>query len=399
MKQKIIVLTNGCPENRYDGAQIKNRFIQNQWIYTNQVSEADVIVFNTCGQSYIKNRKDRVIPALEMLKEIQRTKKPSAEIIVCGCLPKINPTELEKAHQGKIIYRNELKKLTELYNLEYDPQFPNNHNLIPYTTTIKKINKRNIKKFFSYPLKTQLLFLRIRRKSKKLEQEINAFRDKTYVIKVSTGCLSNCAFCTIRKSRGLLKSKPIEKIISELKEGIQRGYTEFGFLGTDVGAYGRDHKQTLVDLFNEIIKIKADFTVRIRNINPKYLIEMYPKLKRIFKTGKISYIESSAESGSNRILKKMRRMYKIEDYIDVIKSINQEFPDIKIRTQIIIGFPGETDEDFKETLQLFDKCRFDSVEIYEYRPEKISIKDDQYKPVRERKIHRWTYQLRKKIYS
>ena len=228
MKRKIIVLTNGCPENRYDATQIQNRFIQNGWSVTKKVSEADVIVFNTCGQSSTKNHNERIIPSLEMLKEIQNVKKPSAEINVCGCLPKINPTELEKSHQGRIININELEKLSEIYNLRHDPQVSNNHNIIPQITTIKKINNSKITKFLSYPLKTKLLFLHVWRKSRKMDQEINVFRDKTYVIKVSTGCLSNCAFCTIRKARGLLQSKSIEDIITEFREGLQKGFSEFG---------------------------------------------------------------------------------------------------------------------------------------------------------------------------
>lgn len=399
MERKIIILTNGCPENRYDATQIQNKFKQNGWSITKRVSEADIIIFNTCGQSYNNNPNERIIPSIKMLKEIQKEKKSSAEIIVCGCLPKTNPTELEKHHHGKIIYKDELEKLSEICNLKNDLQISNNYNLIPYTTTIKKIDKRILTKFLSYPIKTKLLHLRIWGKLNKINKEINVFREKTYVIKVSTGCLSNCAYCTIRKARGILKSKSIEDIITEFKEALKMGVSEFGFIGTDVGAYGRDHHQTLVDLLNEIIKIDADYKIRIRNINPKYLIEMYPKLKQIFKSGKISYIESSVESGSNYILRKMRRMYKIEDYINVIRSINREFPDMKIRTQIIVGFPGETEEDFKETLKLLDKCRFDFVETYEYRPEnQISI-NDKNKPVQQEKIQKWLYQIRKKIYS
>lgn len=201
----------------------------------------------------------------------------------------------------------------------------------------------------------------------RLDQAINVFGPNSFCIKVSTGCPNKCAFCAVKISRGKLRSKPIDRVIEEFEEGLARGYKEFALLGTDVGAYGRDHGNTLVDLLRELIKIEGDYTIRLRNIQPKFLIEMMPELIEILQSGKISYISSAAESGNNRILKLMRRGYTIEDYKEAILTLKSRFLELQIRTQIMVGFPGETEQEFQDSLRLLDEIKFDFVEVYPFQ--------------------------------
>jgi len=225
-----------------------------------------------------------------------------------------------------------------------------------------------------------------------LDQQINVFRAHSFCIKVSTGCPNKCAFCAVKISRGELKSKPIDRIAEEFEEGLARGYTEFALLGTDVGAYGRDQDNTLVDLLRELVKREGDYTIRLRNIQPKFLIEMMPELREVLRSGKISYLSSAAQSGNNRILGLMNRGYKIEDYKEAILTLKSRFPKLQIRTQIMVGFPSETEDEFQDTLRLLDEVNFDFVEVYPFqaRPntEAARMKDQIPQKVIRRRYHK-----------
>lgn len=200
------------------------------------------------------------------------------------------------------------------------------------------------------------------------DQEYNVFHPHSFCIKVSTGCPNKCAFCAVKISRGELKSKPIHKIVEEFEEGLAKGYKEFSLLGTDVGAYGKDQGVTLVDLLRELIKRKGDYTIRLRNTHPKFLIKMMPEFQKILRSGKISYLSTAAESGNNRILNLMRRGYRIEDYKEAILTLKSQFQSLQIRTQIMVGFPSETEEEFQDSLRLLDEIDFDFVEVYQFQP-------------------------------
>lgn len=187
-----------------------------------------------------------------------------------------------------------------------------------------------------------------------------------FFIKASTGCLGNCTYCAVRLSRGTTRSKPIEKIVIDFRKGIEKGFKLFYLLGTDLGAYGQDLGYNLADLLKEIVKEIGDYKVGIRNINPYYLKQMLPDLCESFKSGKIFHITCAVESGSNRILGLMGRKYTTEEFKECIGKIKREFPEILIRTQIMVGFPTETDDDFYESIKLVDDIPVDFVEVYKF---------------------------------
>lgn len=305
-----------------------------------------------------------------MLKKIMEEKKSSAEIIVSGCLAKTYKDLIREIHNGFIIDPNGFERFCKIFKPIKKIEDVHANHLISRQITLSKRPKTNLKRFMNIPYYYYVL----RRKTMDakvlhLAREYNVYNSNTFLIKVSTGCLCNCSFCSIHLARGRLKSKPIGRISEEFDQGLTEGYTEFGLIGTDVGCYGRDQGNTLITLLRKLLKKEGNYKIRLRNIQPKLLIEMLPELREIFKSGKISYIESSAESGNNRILDLMNRGYKIEDYKKAIRLINNEFPEIKIRTQFIVGFPSETGNEFQDTLRLIDELKFDFLEIYKYRAE------------------------------
>ncbi|MDH5364874.1 MAG: radical SAM protein, partial [Dehalococcoidia bacterium] len=331
------------------------------------IQDAETIVFNACGLTQATQEF-----SIKIIRFIQAQKKASTELVVCGCLPKINKPRLREVHQG-VTFEHEIEDLADIIETETSPQDAYANHLVPraHVPSTHRWRVPDLKRMVNPMSIIEKLTESYRNR---LDQAINVFGPNSFCIKVSTGCPNKCAFCAVKISRGKLRSKPIDRVVEEFEEGLAQGYKEFALLGTDVGAYGRDHGITLVDLLRELIKIKGDaqhglrhYTIRLRNIQPKFLIEMMPELREILRSGKISYISSAAESGNNRILKLMRRGYTIEDYKDAILTLKSQFPELQIRTQIMVGFPGETEQEFQDSLRLLDEIKFDFVEVYPFQ--------------------------------
>lgn len=347
LSKKFYLACTGCPEARIDSSRVQNFLLKNGWKRTNELEEADLIMFRACGLTkwYIER-------CLGLIRDINTKKKPNAQFIVWGCLPKIDPEALRTVYRGVTFGEEEADVLDRILDAKKPLAEVVANSVIP----VYEFQWSGIKGFI----------LKIRTFIYNRLSIIPS--PSVFLIKVSTGCLDNCSYCTVHKSRGLLRSKSIEQVVNEFRDGLSKGYRYFGLLGTDVGAYGKDIGHNLVDLLTELTKEKGNYKIGLRNINPRYLIEMFEQLRPIFATGKIWLLESSAESGSNRILKLMRRRYNIQDFVRCIRSLNKDYPNIFLRTQIMVGFPTETEEDFQKSKRLLSDLRFDSVEVYDFSP-------------------------------
>lgn len=345
--KKACIICTGCPESRIDSTRVRNFFIANGWTITDEVEEADLVLFRACG---LKNEDQN--NAIKMIEDLKSKKKWNSELIVWGCLPKININALRKVHSGITFGANEMNILDKILEAKIPISEIKGNYCMP--SEIGPFHKRILSKL---KIIENLFFLR---------KEISVSNDSIFQIKVSSGCLDSCTFCSVRKSRGAVRSKTVDEIVAEFQDGLDKGFQYFGLLGTDLGAYGRDLGLNLVDLLLELIKKEGNYKIGLRNVNPCFLIEMFDRLRPIFASGKIWFLSSSVESGSNRILKCMKRRYKVQDFAKCIRVLNDEYPNIYLRTQVMVGFPGETEQDFKMTLKLFDELKFDWVEIYRY---------------------------------
>jgi tRNA A37 methylthiotransferase MiaB len=359
---KVFLTTNGCPENRIDLARMQEFLIGNRWEIANSIEESDLILFNACALTHGMQES-----SMKIISELNFRKKPSTELIVCGCLPKINNNRLREVYKNITFGSDEIEILSEALKIQANPENICANYLLPRYNNGHANRWRipNLKKLFSMSAIKRKLFYNYYRH---LCDAINVFHPYSFCIKISTGCLTNCSYCAVRISRGILKSKPLNTIIHEFEEGLAKGFSEFSLIGTDTGSYGRDQGITLVTLLKELLLKEGDYQIRLRNIQPRFLIEIMPELQELFKNGKISYISSAVQSGNNRILKLMNRGYRIEDYKDTIRLINKEFPQIQIRTQIMVGFPSETEEEYQDSVRLLDELNFDIVETYLYSP-------------------------------
>lgn len=228
---------------------------------------------------------------------------------------------------------------------------------------------------------------------------------RSFIVEISKGCLGNCAYCVIRHSRGILKSRPADDIINEVKAGIEKEVKEILLTATETAGYGLDIDTSLSGLLYRIIEIIKDQQLLIFYANPRWLIKDWDNLKFIFATGKIHFIHLSLNGGSNSVLKRMNRGYSLEEFETLINSIKRSSPDTVLQTQVITGFPGETDDDFAITLDFFKRNYFHNVQVHAFdarkgaeaaaMPDQIS---DKVKQKRRRVLYRLTLK-RKVLYN
>ncbi len=367
-KQKVIVITNGCPENRLDSFRVEQFFIKNGWPMALTIKDADIILFNACGQSCEKS--------VPMVNRIQARKKKTTEFIVFGCLPKTMKLELKKIFTGPTFGSDDFAKLDELFPSETSAKTIEANFLVPHESL--PLSKRfflQMNKTKSNPVEIIRLFQRkfSSYRKKQIGHKVHISGKDIFNIKISSGCSSQCSYCSIRFSRGLLISTPVNDVINETKRGISRGYKKIALIGTEIANYGSDIGVNLPHLLDKLLKLDSDYKIMLRNLNPHYFLKYLPELIKIFKSGKISHLETAFQSGNNRILKLMKRGYTIEEYKQAIHRFKQEVPGLEIRTQVMVNFPSETEEEMQDTLNVLKELKFDVVELYDFRAEPYTL--------------------------
>ena len=323
---------------------------------TSDISSADYIFVTTCAfnQQYENDAVASINTALS-------SKKNGARVIVSGCLSKINP-ELFKTFSGvESLAPSETEKIEEIIPSEYRVR-----DVAANTVSVEEYSKN---KMFTAGIRLKSFFQKIQRVVPFIKPP--AWLDTVpmpdwYFIRGATGCLGNCSYCAIKRSRGNVRSTPPDKIIFELEKAVRNGYREISFAGDDMGCYGMDAGFDLSWLFDEIVKLKGDFNINIRFIEPIWLIKNIGKLERAFKSGRIKSFCAPLQSGSQRILKLMNRHYKISDAAAVIDYILENTRVRSISSIVMVGFPGETAEDFKKSYELLSRVKVNVYQALKY---------------------------------
>lgn len=358
MKTVFVTSSSGsCPENLMDAARLKVFLAKNRLQIVNDPVKADLLIFNTCSHTQ-HSAKD----SLDSVQRLQKIAKIGAEVIAVGCLTKINPQELNRIYSGTMISEKDFNKFDGIIHA----QNPMDDVVANEVDTIHHLKNKNLKNIL-FSSSVQLLKSYYNR----LDRRVNLYRpgdSSIFYIKISSGCLNKCTYCGIRKSRGSIRSKPIKKIIAEFKDGLNRGYRDFSLMGTDLGPQGRDLGYTLTDLLGEMLKERGEYRIGVRNVHPYFLKLMIADIEKLLATRKIWYMGIPSESGSNKILKLMKRNHSAEDVQESVRRLKAAHPDILLRTQMMVGFPTETKQDFDESIKLLNETDFDFSEIYQYSP-------------------------------
>jgi threonylcarbamoyladenosine tRNA methylthiotransferase CDKAL1 len=330
--------TYGCSANVADSEQMAGLLKQAQFDNVKSIEEADIIILNSCTV-----KSPTADAFLNRVKDLKK-EYPYKTMIITGCIPQSEP---ERFKDFSIVGTKQI------------------HNIVPVVEEALNDNTvRMLETGEMPPLNLPKI-----RKNPIVE-----------IIPINRGCLSACTFCKTKQARGNLQSYPIEEIFSVAKKAVYEGVKEIWLTSQDTMCYGFDIKTNLAKLLQELVKIPGQFKIRVGMGNPIHLKKIKSELIPMFNHEKIfKFIHLPAQAGSNKVLKKMRRGNTNEEYLSLIKQIKRDVPEITIATDIIVGFPEETEEDFWETLQTVKTTSPDIINISRYwaRPNTPAAKMEQ----------------------
>lgn len=323
---KVAIHSLGCKVNIYESEYVISLLKKNNYQIVDFSSFSDIYIINTCSVTNESDRKSR--------KAISQARKnnPNAIIIVMGCYSQLKADEIEA---DIIIGNKDKSKIIELIN-EYQAK------------------KEKVKKI--YDLKHTTFE----------NMEIDKFINHTRAfVKIQDGCNAFCSYCIIPYTRGNIRSKNKEDVINEIKKLVDNGYQEIVLTGIHTGKYGIDLNTNLETLLKELVKIKGLYRLRLSSIEINEITEGIIKL---IKENNImaKHLHIPLQSGSDKILKLMNRHYDTKYFYEKIKKIREEILDISITTDLIVGFPYETEECFAETIDLLKKIKFSHIHTFPY---------------------------------
>ena len=341
MERTVAFYTLGCKVNQYETNAMEQQFIQNNYKIVDNTEKADIYVINTCTVTNMADRKSRQM--LRRVKEINQ----SAVIVVCGCYAQVAKTELEQIPEVDIILGiNEKNKIVQIVE-EY---LASKNNIIEVADVSK-------------------------------QKEFLDFGDVTYteknraVIKVQDGCNMFCSYCLIPYARGRIRSRKIENVVSEIEKIAKQGIKEVVITGIHVASYGKDFENEnirLINLLEEINKIEGTERIRLSSLEPTIVDEEFAQ--RLSKLEKIcDHFHLSLQSGCDATLKRMNRKYTTARYKEATEILRKFYPNANFTTDVIVGFPGETDEEFNQTYKFLKEIEFYKMHIFKYSPRKGTV--------------------------
>ena len=340
---KAYVRTYGCQQNVADGEKIKGLLETMGFSFTEDSSDADLVIFNTCAIR--EHAEDRVFGNLGALKNVKR-KNPSMLIAVCGCMT-------EQAHVAERI-----KKSFPFVNLVFGTHVI--HKLPELLFTTISDSRRIFERGDESEDKNIVEGLPIRR-----DGSFKAF------VTVMYGCDNFCSYCIVPYVRGRERSRRPEAIETEFRQLIEEGYKDITLLGQNVNSYGKnlDQPVNFAELLRRLDGIEGDYRIRFMTSHPKdatrELIDVMAEGRHI-----AHHLHLPVQSGNNRVLKAMNRGYTREKYLELIDYAKKKIPDLSLTSDIIVGFPGETYEEFLDTVDLVRKVGYTSLYTFIFSPRK-----------------------------
>lgn len=351
MKKTVSFYTLGCKVNQYETNAMEQQFIKNNYEIVENTQKADIYVINTCTVTNMAERKSRQM--LRRVKEIN----PSAVLVVCGCYAQVAKNELEQIPEIDIILgineKNEIVQIVENYIEKMAEQDKRSQE-----AEIDDVSK---------------------------QKEFLDFGDVTYteknraVVKVQDGCNMFCSYCIIPYARGRIRSRKIESVVSEIKKIAKEEIKEVVITGIHVASYGKDFdnentskKIRLIDLLEAINKIDGIDRIRLSSLEPTIVDEEFAT--RLSKLDKIcDHFHLSLQSGCDETLKRMNRKYTTQIYRDAVAILRKYYPEASFTTDVIVGFPGETDEEFSKTYEFLKEIDFYRLHVFKYSPRRGTV--------------------------
>ena len=365
---KVLFITLGCKANQYETNAMEQSFLKRGYDIANDSDVPDICVVNTCSVTNIAERKSR-----QMLRRMKELNK-KAIVVACGCYSQVGKDELEKMPEVDIIVgvndKNNIVEIVEKY--------------IKQSEKIEEVS------------------------DVMHEKEFQDFGTTTYteltraVVKIQDGCDRFCSYCIIPYARGRVRSRDVDSILKEIEAISKQGIKEVVLTGIHIASYGKDFTDEkvkeyrekygykgdyikfdpkddlhtggfrLIELLEQIEKVTDIERIRIGSLEPKLINEEF--VKRLANLNKIcEHFHLSLQSGCNETLKRMNRRYTAEEFEESAKLLRKYFKDVKLTTDIIVGFPGETEEEFNKTCDFLKKIKFYKMHIFKYSIRKGTV--------------------------
>lgn len=335
MKGKVAFVSLGCKVNQYETNAMSQEFIKSGYEVVEFSDVADIYIVNTCTVTNIADRKSRQM--LRRVKEIN----PEAVLVATGCYAQVGKEELEKIDDiDMIIGNNEKKDIVEIIE--------------------NYCNEKNA------------IITDVMHKKEYVEFGTTTYTEKTRaVVKIQDGCDRFCSYCIIPYARGRVRSRKLENIVAEVEQIVDNGIQEIVITGIHIASYGKDfnYEITLIDLLEELNKVKGLKRIRLGSIEPTIITDEF--VSRLSKLEKIcDHFHLSLQSGCNETLKRMNRRYTCDEFENGTKLLRKAFPKAALTTDVIAGFPGETDEEFSKTYDFLKRIAFYKMHIFKYSQRK-----------------------------
>ncbi len=314
--------TYGCTMNQGD-TEILKALVARRHEVVATPEESDAVVVNSCAVVGFTERK--------VLKEVKKHKLAGRRVILTGCLPGANPASALASGADVVL---PLQRIAEINSA---------------------IEGKGCTK--ALPV--------IKPELPKLRHSDSAIA----IVAISEGCLGACSYCATRFARGRLRSFPVKSIVKEVEAALEQGYREIQLTSQDTAVYGRDISTTLPELLGELVDLPYEFRIRVGMMNPTYAREIFDELLDAYSSDKVyKFLHLPVQSGCNAVLRHMRRGYNVEDFVELVSDFRRRFPESTLSTDVIVGYPTESDEAFEKTYKLVEEIKPEILNITRFSP-------------------------------
>lgn len=333
---KVAFLTLGCKVNQYESNAMAQKFLDAGYSVCGIKENPDVIIVNTCTVTNIADRKSRHI-----LRKVKEENKNSI-VVAVGCYVQVAKEKVDEIEEIDLSLGNvEKKDIVQIIECYIE-------------------NKKRVEKIID-----------VNKEKEFLEIGLNTYTEKTRAtIKIQDGCNNFCTYCLIPFARGRIRSRSKENVIKEVEQIAKKGIKEVVLTGIHIASYGKENKENnyfLIDLLEDLNKIQGIERIRLGSLEPTIITEEFAK--RLSKLEKIcNQFHLSLQSGCDETLKRMNRKYTTKQFEEVAQILRKYFKDVNLTTDIIVGFPGETDEEFEQTYNFLKNISFYKMHIFKYSP-------------------------------
>ena len=375
-KSVCIAFATGCPRNQMDTAWLFPYFQANGWTIVERPETADLVIASACGfDAAAEEESIRRLGALK--KNLNGT-----PLIVTGCLAGINAARVSEQLDATPIRPADIDELDRiiaatvplsgvppinetspvlqraLAYCRYRDRYPDADMRAVLRDMARRIVGRSLRRLHVEPPARRLI-----RALKRIRG-----RESQFQIRVARGCLEECSYCAIRMAAGTLRSKPLAAVLAEFDRGLAQGYRLFELVGEDLGPYGKDIDTTLPNLLTQLFQRQRRFKLIFTDINIRYVIEYAADLTTLLATHarRIERLRVPIQSGSDRVLAAMQRCYRVADVMRCLQRLQDAAPSLPLETHVLVGFPGETEADFRATVDLLKAVKFVRIQVYTY---------------------------------